>query len=657
MAVKASANITIFRVREVVSTTTYYLLQSSTATPPSQPSTDNPGGNWVTTEPTYTEGSTNTLYTVTKTKYSDIVNPDAQPSQQRDFEYTPVSKSTAYEAAKAAYNKAIKTQQNLNDLTIDTSNLISNLRNKWLVGEYVANKNPDESGHILNTNGKIRYSLSIPVESGKTYQMQVFGPEEYVLFMTMYGYNEQGKSIAINSLDNIGHILKQWICPSNVAEIRFTMHNLGSYIVTMSEPTNWSTNYTDYYTYNSQTDTYISVTGNTAPTWEEDTYYSKNMDVTLNEIDTTIHVKIEQATKPSNFSYSYDDINIKISNAEDNMQQYIDSKSELITQANSTANTAKSEADKLRKDYEAKIKEYDENIANFDSSIQKNKKNIELMASLIGGNNLIRNSVGFNEIEYWSPIIPNNATIETNQSDLESVTISHSEFILTGVNGSTTKIYQNITLEENQYYNLSARIKHTSSDQSLNAVHIYAKIPGEDPVDLLYYKTKDETTGIETTHDCTTTEYNVFTKFNICEFHTSSNSVVEISIENTGSDIFEVSDLMLAVGTIPPVWSQHKEEIYGKTMILDVDGLKVYPKTTTNIKNTRHTKTTDTGFSTIEYNNGIEKETSVLNKERMLTKIGYLSEAHVLLNDVDLYKITTVHVSDNANGHYDIIEY
>ena len=106
MAVKASDTITIYHVIDVDSTTIYYLLQSSTANPPAKPTTDNPGGNWTITEPTYTEGSTNTLYTVTKTKYSN-----------GDFEYTPVSKSTSYEAAKAAYNKA--NQANTNALAAD----------------------------------------------------------------------------------------------------------------------------------------------------------------------------------------------------------------------------------------------------------------------------------------------------------------------------------------------------------------------------------------------------------------------------------------------------------------------------------------------------------------------------------------------------------
>lgn len=99
MAIKASANITLFDMVDIDSVTNYYLLQSSTANPPAKPTTDNPGGNWSTTEPTYTEGSTNTLYTVMKTKFSDGT-----------FEYTPVSKSSSYEAAKSAYNKAVAAQ-------------------------------------------------------------------------------------------------------------------------------------------------------------------------------------------------------------------------------------------------------------------------------------------------------------------------------------------------------------------------------------------------------------------------------------------------------------------------------------------------------------------------------------------------------------------
>ena len=94
MAVKASAIITLSHLVDIVSTTRYYKLQSSTAAAPSKP-TANPPSGWSKTEPTYTAGSTNTLYFVDCTVFSNAT-----------FAFSDVSKSSSYEAAKEAYNKA-----------------------------------------------------------------------------------------------------------------------------------------------------------------------------------------------------------------------------------------------------------------------------------------------------------------------------------------------------------------------------------------------------------------------------------------------------------------------------------------------------------------------------------------------------------------------
>ena len=95
MAIKASGAITLSSVVDVWSTTRYYLLQSSTQVPPARPTTNPPTGGWDDTEPTYTSGSTNTLYFTDLTVFSD-----------GSWAYSLVSVSSAYEAAKAAWNKA-----------------------------------------------------------------------------------------------------------------------------------------------------------------------------------------------------------------------------------------------------------------------------------------------------------------------------------------------------------------------------------------------------------------------------------------------------------------------------------------------------------------------------------------------------------------------
>ena len=94
----ARNSITVSHVRDIISTTWYYKLQASTAAKPAKPTTATPSG-WTTTEPSYTEGSTNSLYTTEKTTFSDGT-----------FEYSDVSLSSSYEAAKLAYNKSVQAQ-------------------------------------------------------------------------------------------------------------------------------------------------------------------------------------------------------------------------------------------------------------------------------------------------------------------------------------------------------------------------------------------------------------------------------------------------------------------------------------------------------------------------------------------------------------------
>ena len=91
---------------DVTATCRYYLLQASTLSAPSKPTQNPPSGSWSETEPSYTSGSTNTLYFVDLTVFSDGT-----------WSYSAVSKSSAYEAAKEAYNKAQAAQTALNGLT------------------------------------------------------------------------------------------------------------------------------------------------------------------------------------------------------------------------------------------------------------------------------------------------------------------------------------------------------------------------------------------------------------------------------------------------------------------------------------------------------------------------------------------------------------
>lgn len=96
---KATAEVTVYHSKSVKAVYRYYLLQS---TKPSKPTTFPPATTWISTEPTYTEGSTDNLYFVDCTVLSD-----------GSFVYSDVSISTAYEASKVAYNRANETASTL----------------------------------------------------------------------------------------------------------------------------------------------------------------------------------------------------------------------------------------------------------------------------------------------------------------------------------------------------------------------------------------------------------------------------------------------------------------------------------------------------------------------------------------------------------------
>lgn len=88
MGVKASAQITV-----------YYSLQSSK---PTKPTTYPPPSTWSTTEPSYTAGSTKSLYFVDCVVFCDDT-----------FQYSEVSLSSSYEAANDTYRKAIDVEDRI----------------------------------------------------------------------------------------------------------------------------------------------------------------------------------------------------------------------------------------------------------------------------------------------------------------------------------------------------------------------------------------------------------------------------------------------------------------------------------------------------------------------------------------------------------------
>lgn len=137
MAVKAKDQVTLAVLPSPSYVRLYYLKQASTLSPPAKPTTNPPPSTWKTDEPVYTAGSTDTLYTVMLTAYGSVT-----------FEYGPVQKSSSFEAAKQAYNKAVSAETAAGE-ALHLANLAEQLADGMVwVG-------PEEPPHELRVDGQI----------------------------------------------------------------------------------------------------------------------------------------------------------------------------------------------------------------------------------------------------------------------------------------------------------------------------------------------------------------------------------------------------------------------------------------------------------------------------------------------------------------------
>ena len=168
MIIKASVQFTISKIIDITACHRYYKLQSSTLAKPDKPVT-NPPDSWSDTEPAYVSGSTNTLYFVDCNVYSD-----------NTFTFSEVSKSSSYEAAKDAWNKANNAQDSIDNLEIGGRNLAiySGDLTKWVRESDVTVTKEGDWFKVLDsahTNARYGIYLDVAIEPNTTYTFSVYG--------------------------------------------------------------------------------------------------------------------------------------------------------------------------------------------------------------------------------------------------------------------------------------------------------------------------------------------------------------------------------------------------------------------------------------------------------------------------------------------------
>lgn len=142
------------------------------------------------------------------------------------------------------------------------------------------------------------------------------------------------------------------------------------YLLLVAEPSDWASNYTSYFTFESSTGTYSAVAGSTAPEWEEDTYYQHTEWITVNDTTQAFYV-IEK------------NLSVEISKSETNIMSRVsedyylkDETDSLISSVSTTVEQNKNSVDILFNQYSANLEDLSENT---DTKFEEIKKYIRFV--------------------------------------------------------------------------------------------------------------------------------------------------------------------------------------------------------------------------------------------------------------------------------------
>ena len=159
MAVKASATITLTQYRDTQSVTRYYKLQPAGSSAPLKPETKPPSSDWTDSEPAC--DISKELYFCDLTIFSN-----------GEWEYSKVSKSTSYEAAKQAYNRADDAQKSIDNLEVGGRNYVVKQDSFSLTVNGITFDYDGDVYHVYGTNTKTdtNYFVKIFVDTANVFE-------------------------------------------------------------------------------------------------------------------------------------------------------------------------------------------------------------------------------------------------------------------------------------------------------------------------------------------------------------------------------------------------------------------------------------------------------------------------------------------------------
>lgn len=591
MAVKASVTITISKYRDTSSITRYYKLQASTASKPAKPTTLAPSG-WTDTEPTYTSGSTNTLYFTDRYVFSDGT-----------FQYTEVSKSTSYEAAKEAYNKAQAAQNSATSANNKIDNIQIGGRN-YLIGS--------EKWNCFKESVGIQITDNVAIKTGN-------GTNSNLKFISVTPGEQISISVDIKSDVNFtpsdGFILHQWHSDSDRIDYSWWNKPLTTewkrYKTTIAVPNNSNIKYYSLGIRNNQSHTlyfrHCKIEHGNKPTdWTpapedvEDQINDVNKDLAYFKETTFATYKREQEINDQGIKNRLSRTEVTVYGDPEDPN---DPKALInhIQKVDNDINGSGGAIDRLEaaegtidgtglNDYDQRVK-----ITQRFLDIETDVESIKNIFNITGGTNLIQNSVGYfasnNKPTMWDITSNTIYTPFGYDGDLTGVTVSRGRLFC--AKGSIKTTANNIiALLSNKMISVSFKYK--------NGANATSKIKIFNGSTIYFEKTFNTTVNQWTEY-----KFNPNTDPALANptFLNTSNSL-QISIESTNStnnNGFEISDLMLNYGNVKP-WELSSNEVYGAMVKLSSLGIEV----TATTANTKNFMTTD-GILVYRYDSKTDK--------------------------------------------------
>ena len=298
--IKASAEVTISKVTEIKGYYRYYKLQESSMPAPSKP-TSNPPSGWTDSEPVYVSGSTNTLYFVDCTVYSDD-----------SFVFSAVSKSSSYEAAKDAWNKANDAQDSVDNIEIGGRNLKINSNFYKGIAEWKTSGSgvtlTSIADSIYSYCGKIVFSTNYANQrlyttdyanrynlSNITYTLSFMAKSTESLTVEVYRNSTSQKIASFKTTTNWARYSVTYVS-SGTGDLTFKVLAAGTLYLTNvkieqgNKVTDWTpapednvtTVYTEYYLSDSATSLSGGLWSKEAPEWVDGKYmWSRNVSVDI----------------------------------------------------------------------------------------------------------------------------------------------------------------------------------------------------------------------------------------------------------------------------------------------------------------------------------------------------------------------------------------